>query len=228
MRHLLYLLLFLTTASFTFKDKIAQSKPGDFVVMEHSNSICILTIQALSENSAVLEEITAPSQKIASWQEWLNSNAPGATSWTRYEIDLQTCKLKSCYSYLHKKWIALDESEYFFAKLLSLPLTPLPESERKKIGPAPAAGEDDHRAFWAPPQVICGKKVSHPLFDVYKGVWPADQSLLSKCAVELYFDVKNPFPFWLEVKSPHYKVKMHTIDSGHNLKGKTTSSSSKA
>jgi hypothetical protein len=77
--------------------------------------------------------------------------------------------------------------------------------------------EEDRRALWNPPLIIEGKKVAKPSFDVRKAKWPEDASRLSHCSLELYFIKDFPFPFWIEVQSPHYTFKMRTIDSGHTL-----------
>ncbi len=224
MRYLLYLALFAALSSFTLKEKIARSHSGDYIVTEQSNNVSVLVVRSVTENKLILEEITTPSDgantaKI-SWKAWVESRAPGATSWSIYEIDLPHSKLTRSYSHLQKKWIKLDDSEYFFAKLLSLPLKKMPPSERKKIGPTPTGEERDYRKIWNPPQFVDGKKVDKPTFEVFKGVWGEDHSPLSRCPIELYFDQANPsfpFPYWMEVKSPHYAFKIRVIDSGTGL-----------
>jgi hypothetical protein len=84
----------------------------------------------------------------------------------------------------------------------------------------PLKGEEDHRSLWHPPIIVEGHKVSQPSFEVWKTKWPDDGSLLALCSIELYFAKDRPsfpFPYWLEVKSPHYTFKMRAIDSGSNL-----------
>lgn len=143
--------------------------------------------------------------------------APGHTSWTLYEIDQRSGQLVECFSYSKNGWLYLDASEQFLTRLLTLPLHPVPQQERKKIGPQPLNGEGDHRSLWTPTLVIEGKKVAKPIFEVVKTQWPDDGSRLALCSIELYFDKGFPLPYWLEVHSPHYTFKVRTIDSGHTL-----------
>ncbi len=206
------------------KEKIKGGKPGDYIVTEQSGTISVLFIRALKENILTLEEISAPADKIKpskiSWQDWINKGAPLASAWTLYELDVNEGKLQKCYSFLQKKWIRLDDSEYFFGKLITLPLTKVQNAERKKIGAAPLKGEEDVRSPWNPPHFVNGQKKEKPTFEAFKTHWPKDKTDLSECALELYFDEKNktfPFPYWLEVKGGHYTFKMRTLDSGSGL-----------
>jgi hypothetical protein len=171
-----------------------------------------------------LEEVSIPSShvntKTIDWRNWLIEKAPGHTAWTLYEIDLKGGQVLECFSCSKNGWIFLDDQEQFFAKLLTLPFSRLLDAQKKKIGPPPAAGETDHRKTWAPPLIIEGKKISRPAFDVLRSLWPDDNSQLSSCAIDLYFDAEHaqfPFPYWIEVKSPHYAFKIQTFDSGHDL-----------
>ena len=135
-------------------------------------------------------------------------------------MERATGKLIECFSYSKNGWLYLDESEQFLTRLIALPLSAVPSEERKKIGPQPVEGESDRRAAWNPSLVVEGKKVSKAAFEVLKTTWPDDNSRLSLCNIELYFAKDRPefpFPYWLEVHSPHYTFKMRTIDSGQCL-----------
>lgn len=208
----------------SLRDKFAQAQPGDFVVTSQQGNYSLLCMRSYTERSFLFEEISAPSAHIdlkkTDWKKWVAEKAPGHTSWNLYEIHKNTGELLSCFSYTKNGWVTLSASEQFLPRLLTLPLVPVPIAERKKIGPKPIAGETDHRAPWTPPLILEGKKVTKPTFEIFKGRWPNDGSLLSLCVIELYF-AKAPdalaFPCWLEVQSSHYTFKMRTIDAGHNL-----------
>jgi hypothetical protein len=207
----------------SLKEKFTNAQAGDFVVTAQDGNYSLLFIRSLSPQTLLLEEISVPSQHInlakTDWKKWVKEKAPGHTSWTLYEIDSSTGKLIECFSYSKNGWLYLDQSEQFLTRLLSLPLLPVLSSERKKIGIQPTQ-EQDLRALWNPPLVVEGKKVSKPSFEVLKTKWPDDGSRLSLCTIELYFSKEHPsfpFPYWLEVKSPHYAFKIRTIDSGHHL-----------
>ncbi len=197
---------------------------GDFIVTDQGKTNSLLFIRSLTLDTLILEEITLPDgfidSKTMSWQSWIDAKAPGHTSWTLYEINLETGKLIECYSHSKKGWLVLDESQQFLAKLLFLSLKKIPDRERHKIGPQPQAGEPDQRAVWNPPLIIAGKKISKPQFEVWQGIWPSDGTLLANCHIELFFNKNTPlfpFPHWIEIKSSHYNFKLHTIDSGSHL-----------
>ncbi|MBS0604532.1 MAG: hypothetical protein JSS60_05780 [Verrucomicrobia bacterium] len=211
-------------APHSLQEKFTQAKAGDFIVTAQEGNYSILFIRSITVDTLLLEEISVPSRQIdlkkVDWKKWVFEKAPGHTSWTLYEIDRATGALTECFSYSKNGWLFLDESEQFLTRLLSLPLTPTADAERKKIGPQPAPGEHDSRAPWNPPLVVEGRKVERPAFDVVKTQWPDDGSRLALCFIELYFAKELPafpFPYWLEVHSPHYAFKMRTVDSGHDL-----------
>jgi hypothetical protein len=227
MKKLLFLtVLFLSTLlaqAATLKDKLVTGQVGDYIVTEQGKHTSVLLIRALSPSSVTLEEITIPSHEIKAeqnWKAWVQKKAPGHTSWTAYEINLADHTLKEVYSYTKRGWLFADEQEYFLAKLLGLPLKKTAPSDRRRIGPKPARGEEDHRAIWVPAVVIEGKKQEHPHVESLQTRWYKDQSELSECDVELYFDASHPefpFPHWIEVKGEHYTLKVRSIDSGSGL-----------
>lgn len=208
----------------SLKEKFATAEPGDFVVTAQQSNYSLLCIRSITPEVIIFEEISIPSAQIDlksnNWKQWVLDKAPGHTSWTLHEIDRETGNLIECFSCSKNGWLHLDRADQFLTRLFSLPLTPIPLGERKKIGPKPTNGEIDHRAPWNPPLVIEGKKIEKPSFDALKTRWPDDGTLLSLCFIELYFakaPVSLPFPCWLEVQSPHYTFKMRTIDAGKGL-----------
>ena len=208
----------------SMQEKLSHAKVGDFIVTAQEGNYSLLCVRSIAAETLVLEEISVPCKQVdlktVQWKKWAAEKAPGHTSWTLYEIERSTGKLIECFSYSKNGWLYLDESEQFLTRLIALPLTTVPWEERKKIGPQPGVGESDRRAVWNPSLVVEGKKVSKAAFEVLKTTWPDDGSRLSLCNIELYFSEGKPefpFPYWLEVQSPHYTFKMRTIDSGHDL-----------
>ena len=208
----------------TLEQKFAHAKDGDYIVTAQESNYSLLFIRSITSDILLLEEISIPEQQIdlkkIDWQNWLVKRAPGHTSWTLYEIDRKQGKLLECFSYSKNGWLYLDESEQFLTRLLSLQLNVVLENERKRIGPAPTNDEVDRRGVWNPSLIVNGQKISKPQFEVFKARWPEDSTRLSHCFLELYFrkdDPSFPFPYWIEVQSPHYSFKVRTIDSGHGL-----------
>lgn len=227
---LLPLLFSLGTPSFShaafhsLKEKFSQAQPGAWIVTAQEGNCSVLSVRSMTQDTLLLEEISVPEALIdpkkTDWKKWVHEGAPGHTSWTLYEIDRKLGTLVECFSISKNGWLHLDESELLFLRLLSLPLSPIPEADRKKIGPPPGVGQDDHRAPWIPPLIVEGVKVHKPAFDVVRVRWPEDGSRLSLCAIDLYFakDLPDyPFPFWVEVHSTHYQFKMRAIDTGRSL-----------
>jgi hypothetical protein len=226
MKILLSILLFFTTSlsALTLKDKFINAQIGDYIVTEQSKNYSLLFVRSITENTIIFEEITAPVKEVASsktnWHDWILARAPSHTSWISYEIDLNKNHLKESFSYTQNGWLYLQDSDYLLAKLLTLSLERVPETERKRIGPAPSSDESDTRALWNPSLVIEGKKIAKTRSEVWRGKWPDDETLLAGCSIHLYFDANRPnfpFPYWIEIQSSHYALKVRTIDSGTGL-----------
>lgn len=229
MRLILFFISLIAPLSFfaqelTLQQKFTEAQAGDYIVTAQEGNYSLLFIRSITADILLLEEIAVPQTQIElktiDWKHWVKAKAPGHTSWTLYEIDRSSGALIECFSYSKNGWLYLDQSEQFLAQLFKLPLKAMPPADRKKIGPPPSAGETDSRALWNPPAVFEGKKIPKASFDVMQTRWPDDGSRLSLCFVELYFSQQQstfPFPYWLEVHSPHYAFKMRTIDSGHSL-----------
>ncbi len=219
-----FLCLPLLANALTFKDKLLGAKVGDFVVTEQNKIYSVLLVKAIFETSIELEEISVPMHSFDSkkmgWRAWLDQNAPGSSSWMVYHLDFVEEKLQESYSLTQNKWLYTDETDYLLAKLLTLSLTPVPEKERRRIGPSPEEGVEDRRALWNPPLVRESAKVKKPCYEVYRGKWPKDSSELSECTILLYFDKENPsfpFPYWLELSNGYISIKLRTVDSGTKL-----------
>jgi hypothetical protein len=208
----------------SLQERLAQAHPGDYVVTAQEGNYSLLSVRSLKEEKLVLEEIAVPQAQIelkkVDWKQWVANRAPGHTSWTLYEIQLSSGTLIDCFSLSKNGWVQLDASEQFLNRLLTLRLAPVPRAERKKIGPLPSANEPDTRALWNPSLIMGGKKKPKAEFVVMTTTWPDDGSQLALCKVDLYFAQECPdfpFPFWIEVQSPHYTFKSRAIDSGQGL-----------
>ena len=90
MRAYLIILLFLSASlqAVTLKDRVLAAEVGDYVVTEQAKNYSLLLIRQKSEGRLVLEEISTP-QLQKSWKKWVEEQAPGATAWVVYEIDLR-------------------------------------------------------------------------------------------------------------------------------------------
>jgi len=208
-------------SQFPLLERLETAQNGDFVVFESNKTITLLAIRSTNNHSVLLEEITAPSPKNrpASWAEWLQRNAPGHTSWSMVEVDLQEKEIVEAYSFSRASWFSGGPNDSFLATLLRLPLTPLPKEQWRRIGPAPLEGETDLRKVWTPPLVVEGKQIATGLFDAYETTWPEDNSELAGKGVQLYFDREKiiPLPCWMQIDTGHITASLRVIDSGHKL-----------
>jgi len=210
-------------ADFRLRERLETAKVGDYAVTEANKMITVLSIRSITPTSVVLEEISAPIQNLKkrpdSWSEWVKAKAPGHTSWSMVEIDLESGEMIECFSFSRSAWLQFSQKESLIGTLINLPMKMVPEDKRRKIGPPPMGGESDFRKVWNPSLVFEGKKVSNAHFDVYETAWPEDGSELSGQEVCLYFDKEKRFslPFWIQVQTSHATAAMRTVDSGKNL-----------
>ena len=224
--HLLFLFgIFFTlpiAASMTLKEKFQTGSPGDYTVTLQNKTYSLLILREINGSKVQFEEISVPAHRIKlqkfSWRTWLENNAPHHSSWIQFELDLNKEKITESFSITRNAWTTLSDS--FLTQLLSLKLSPLAHSDRKKIGPPPPFGENDHRKEWLPPQYIEGKRVKNAQFSVFQARWPKDESELSNCLIDLYFDTNQtsfPFPFWIQLSDGKGTYKIRVIDSGKEL-----------
>lgn len=223
-RLFLIVFLFCLPLHASLKNRLAQGNVGDYIVTEQGNLYSLLFIRKNAGKWCVLEEITIDKNQInlqkINWKKWVEERAPGASSWLSLTLDLEKNTLAQCFSYLEKQWLFIEKSDYLLAHLLTLNFHATSERDRRRIGPAPLSGEVDRRKAWVPPLVREGKPIKAPQFEVVRATWPADTTRLAGCIFELYLDKEHtdfPFPYWLEVQSPHYTFKMRAVDSGKGL-----------
>ncbi|MDB6081547.1 MAG: hypothetical protein JWO53_819 [Chlamydiia bacterium] len=205
----------------TLGSRFQKAEAGDFVVVEQGKLMTLFHVMETHNNEIFIEEITAPLTKIASWQEWLNEEAPHYSSWTQTRVDLTTGKLISLFSRSHGEWIQSDALFSFLPTLLQLKFIKVPLDERKKVGPAPIAGEEERRKLWLPKIFVNGKEVPNDC-DVFQVKWPKDGSELSEKTLSLYLPKQEGkglsyFPYWIEIAGKLGKVKLRVIDSGKGL-----------
>lgn len=227
MKKFVYAFLLCSTALFggelSLKERLRKAKSGDYIVTEANKMVTVLAIRSPSPHSIILEEISAPTLHLktypSSWSDWVRSKAPGHTSWSMMEVDLDSGQILECYSFSRSAWIQPSRQESIFSTLLHLSLSPVEKERRKKIGPPPMPGEEDHRQLWKPTLVYEGKKVEQADFDVFETAWPNDGSELARQTVSLYFDKEKrfPLPFWVQVETSHATAAIRTIDCGKNL-----------
>jgi hypothetical protein len=206
--------------SSVLQDRLKNAKPGDFIVTEANKMISVLAIRAITSRTLILEEITAPAQAIAplpaSWAEWVRHRAPGHTSWSMLEIDFENNQLIECYSFSRSAWVQLSTQQSFISTILGLSLSPVPQSEQRRIGPEPMNGEADTRKIWQPPLIQNGIHLPGAEFEVYRATWPKDGSDLAGNSVFLYFDQAklSPFPVWIQMTTAHAAASIRMIDFG--------------
>ncbi|MES2273968.1 MAG: hypothetical protein V4487_07230 [Chlamydiota bacterium] len=227
MRTWAFCFLFCTSAlfgaDFQLKERIQKAKSDDYIVTEANKMITVVAIRSSNPNTLILEEISIPAENLkkrpTSWAEWVKNKAPGHTSWSMIEIDLQNGQLLECYSFSRAAWINLTRQESLLSTLLTLKLKPIDTGKRRRIGPPPSSGELDIRKIWNPPLIFEGEKVENGDFDVFEANWPDDGTELSGKIVSLYFDREKrfPLPFWIQVDTTHATAALRTIDSGKNL-----------
>jgi hypothetical protein len=219
--HFLTVFLFFLFSSFTLADRLFEAEKGDYIVTEQDKNYSLLLIRD-KKDTILFEEVTIPSHGVdkskVDWTKWMESGAPGHSSWIQYEIDASSLELLECYSFSKRGWLYLEESEHFLSRLLSLSLTEIPETERKKVGPAPREEELDRRPSWNPPFFSNGKKTKLST-EAWKARWPKDDTLLSCCQITLYFPPKeiSTFPLWIEASNGHFSYAIRTIATGKGM-----------
>ena len=216
------LALVLLCSSFKMADRLLEGKLGEYIVTQQDRNYSLLFLREIRKDAFLFEEITVPVHLITKssppWKEWLAKGASGHTSWVQYEIDSVTFQLLEAYSFSKNGWMYLDETDYMLSKLLSLPLSPISNDERKKIGPPPREDETDRRKIWTPPFIFEGQKKTSTA-EAWKTFWPQDGSLLSACQITLYFPPKelSSFPSWIEASNGHFSYAIKLIDSGKDI-----------
>ena len=91
-------------ATLRLKERVEKAHPGEYMVTEAGKTTTLIAVRKVLPHSLILEEISIPSQNVKkkrppSWPEWVQSGAPGNTSWSMIEIDPQTGQILECFSF---------------------------------------------------------------------------------------------------------------------------------
>jgi len=228
MKKLIYIFILLFSYVFaeniTLKEKLTNSKKGDFIVYEHNKIYSLLSIFDMQNETIILEEITIPKNKFnknLTFTKWAENKAKKHTSWTIYEIDLKKNKIINAFSVSRNCFINLMNNESLITALLDLKLKKLDFEERKKIGPPPQTNEMDRRAIWNPTKIVNSKKIKKPFFHAFRSIWPDDGSEFAYKIFDIYFDDSFCFPYFIDINNGHISYIIKAIDSGTDLKSNT-------
>ena len=218
---LITILCHVSLPALTLKDKISKGCVGDFIVTEQNNLYTILRIDAIDSKMVSIEEISFPKQeKPIDWSSWIQNGAKGHTCWNLIEIDLEKASVCKCFSFTKQAILIPNKEQSFLLTLLKEPLLPIPEEDRKKIGPPPKEGIDK-RKIWTPPIIMAGEKKKAPQCIAYQITCPKNDSFLSGKRIELFFNKdypQFPFPYWGQITdASNAAIKLRVVDSGHNL-----------
>lgn len=213
-------------AALSLRENIQRAEPGDFIVAIQNKNYTLLHIYDKTSDMLTIEEITIPIGRmpsIRSWKEWVQQGAPHSTSWILYRINRRTGDIPEGFSVSQNSWLDMSKGDTFLPTLLNLRFTPVPLSERRKIGPPPTHGSPDQRTYWQPKMMVNNQQIPGVTFDTWRTYWPQDGSMLSEKTIDIYLpsdQVAYPsyFPYWLEIRgSVAGKATIHVIDSGSQL-----------
>lgn len=218
---ILTLLVLHPLTALSLKDKLSNGSSGDYIITEQNHLCSLIRIHTLAPPILVIEEISFPQTMLPTdLSTWLQSGANGHTSWSLLEIHLPTNTFKRCFSFTKDTWLLTHPDDSFLIKILDMTLNPVPEHERRRIGPPPTEGLDT-RKIWNPPLVFQTKKDPTPQFTAYQFVYPKDGSPLAGKRIELFFNEAKenfPFPYWGQITDDSgAALKFRVIDSGQNL-----------
>lgn len=212
-------------ARLQLRDNLRRAKPGDYLVTAQNRNYTVMTIQKVSPRQVVIEEITVPFKTVrageVSWKDWVAKGAPGHTCWIRLAVDLETGQLTEELNNTRKRSLQ-QASGQFLTTLLTLPFESIPRSERRRVGPPPAAGSIDRRPFWQPKLLVEGYSLEGIRLQPWWAKWPRDGSELSGRVIEVFLpesgqDYPDYFPYWLQISGVDGRAKIRIVDSGRGL-----------
>ena len=198
-----------------------KALPGDYIAMAQNKTYTLLHIVQRDQNTMTVEEISIPIRKLGmsfnSWKGWVKKGAPQYSSWKIYKVDLQS-------GHLIKMGSSDDpaKAQSFLTTLLNLPLTQIPDKERRRVGPRQLLSSYDKRPFWQPRLIFEGKEVPNVTFNAWKADWPKDGSELSEKTVEIYLPKEEGlypiyYPYWLQISGTISQAKIRIVDSGKGM-----------
>jgi hypothetical protein len=191
-------------------NKLSQLQAGDEIVFDFHQSITVIGIVDTSEHTVLLRIATATKdilsrENFSTWLQWFQKGAPGALTDETLSIRMDLPAVQHASRNQRVQWLLT---------LLRLELTKIPDSGRRRVGPAPNNGEIDLRPLFQP-RIVIHEKASESKSDAFSTQWPADESELSSRLLILYFPQSpyavQAFPYWIESPSSSYHVSV--IDS---------------
>lgn len=212
---------------FTLKENFQKAQVGDYIVAIQNKNYTLLQVLEKTDDSIRIEEVSVPLNKFdsrTSWRTWLEQGAPGHTNRILSTIDLKTGLIQQSYSVTQKAWLEISKGNQLLSTLLNLPLFPIQDQDRKRIGQATSDGSRDRRSIWQPKMIVNGHTIPNVLFSAWKTRWPSDDSPLANRWVTVYLPQNHEtypayFPYWLEVHGGSgSKVSIRIVDSGRKPK----------
>lgn len=204
------LALFNPLNGMTAASRLALLRTGDEVVFDFHQSITVVGVADAGQNSVTLRIVTATKDVLSredhsSWLRWYQEGAPGALS--NETLVLATDHLEVIDSRDRQK-------SAWLLTLLGLELTKIPDTQRRRAGPAPASGEIDLRPPFTPKIIVDSQPVEAKSM-AFSATWPDDGSDLASMPLILYFPQSHKavqaFPYWIE--SPQSSYHVAVIDS---------------
>ena len=231
-KFLCFFLLFCSVAwanDVRLKEKLTEAPAGSYLVLEQNKTFTFLHVHAIDAQRIIIEEVSIPAstfgRKRMNWKEWFEKGAPGHTCWIMSQVNLASGNFEETFSFTHKGWVDMADSNSFLTTLLNLHFKEVPNLERRRVGLPPGYHKVDRRPIWNPRLIFEGHVVPNALFCAYKARWPADGTELSRKHVEIY--LPNPqenasfplyFPYWLEVEGKIGSARVRVVDSGTGAK----------
>ncbi len=227
----LFCCIFNLNAATFLRDRLKESKPGDYIVTRMDNTYTVILIKEKSDRQISFEEITIPAQRLhnerfpwAGWRHWVENGAPGHTSWLLYSVNSGSGVMNEYYSYSQGRWCSITEANNFLSTLLNLRFVQIPRDKMKRVGIVPPSERNgqDSRRIWIPKMIYEGKTVRNVEFDAWRTRWPKGNGELSGKTITVYLprdEKKYPsyFPYWLEIQGMLGKAKIRIVDSGRGL-----------
>lgn len=207
------------------KANLSRAQPGQYLVTAQNKNYSVLVVEKKEGDILEVHEIMVPSKMIKkegfSWKNWIATGAKGSSSWLLYRIHMPTGTIQHTFSYTSNQWVSVPQVQNFLTTLLNLNFAPIPDSERKKVGPATLLGPDK-RPVWTPTMVVEGTKMTGVPFTAWRTLWPKDGTDLSERTIEVYIPQESDkypsyFPYWLQISGMLGHAKIHIIDSGNKL-----------
>jgi hypothetical protein len=227
LKNLFYLAFSLFLIAFTtgqaadtlqLRDQFKKAQVGDYIITAQGKNYTLLHIVKRSPQTLTIEEISVPAKNFGasfhSWKEWVKKGAPQHTSWSLYEVDLNSGQLIKNVSLSKNSSHNLSKTKSFLTTLLNLNFTAIPPRERRHTGV--------RKSLWHPRLVFEGQVIPQATFKAWKARWPKDGTELSTKMIEIYLPEKEGayplyFPYWLQTGGLISQAKIRIIDSGKGM-----------